>query len=114
SGLRRIETMDEGQIQEAFRPRLQLQLIQDKYIKPDIILDITDFWEIKERSILAYTTQFNAKADDAEPQTYISNPDFMESTRGRAAELGRNIQVKYAEGFTASILLRVRALCQLI
>lgn len=114
SGLRKIETWEEGVAQEAFRPRLQLQLIQDKYIKPDIILDITDFWEIKERSILAYTTQFNAKADDAEPQTYISNPDFMESTRGRAAELGRNIQVKYAEGFTARKLLGVQDLFQLI
>jgi len=114
SGLRRIETMDEGQIQEAFRPRLQLQVIQDKYIQPDIILDITDFWEKKEQSILAYTTQFNVSSDDDEPQTYISNPDFMESTRGRAAELGRNIQVKYAEGFTARKLLGVHDLFQLL
>ncbi|MFD1770070.1 bacillithiol biosynthesis deacetylase BshB1 [Sphingobacterium suaedae] len=114
SGLRRIETFAEGVSQEAFRPRLQLQLIQDKYIQPDIILDITPFWEIKERSILAYTTQFNAKAGDTEPQTYISNPDFMESTRGRASEFGRHIQVRYAEGFTARKLLGVQDLFQLI
>ncbi|NGM64034.1 bacillithiol biosynthesis deacetylase BshB1 [Sphingobacterium sp. SGR-19] len=114
SGLRRVETMDEGRSQEAFRPRLQLQVIQDKYIQPNIILDITDFWEKKEQSILAYTTQFNAALDDDEPQTYISNPDFMESTRGRAAELGRNIQVKYAEGFTARKLLGVQDIFQLL
>lgn len=114
SGLRRIETVDEGQVQEAFRPRLQLQVIQDKYIQPNIILDITDFWEKKEQSILAYATQFNVSVDDNEPQTYISNPDFMESTRGRAAELGRNIQVKYAEGFTARKLLGVNDLFQLL
>lgn len=116
SGLRRIETQDEqGQAQEAFRPRLQLQLIQDKYIQPDIILDITPFWDKKEQSILAYTSQFNVSdtADDKEPQTYISNPDFMESTRGRAAEFGRNIQVKYAEGFTARKLLGVEDIFQL-
>ena len=100
AGLRRIETVEDGVAQEPFRPRLQLQLIQDKYIKPDIILDITPYWEIKEKSILAYTTQFNASADDKEPQTYISNPNFMESTKGRASEMGRNIQVRYAEGFT--------------
>lgn len=114
SGLRRIETVEEGQVQEAFRPRLQLQVIQDKYIQPNIILDITPFWEKKEQSILAYTTQFNVSADDNEPQTYISNPDFMESTRGRAAELGRNIQVKYAEGFTARKLLGVHDIFQLL
>jgi len=113
SGLRRIETTDEHGVQEAFRPRLQLQLIQDKYIQPDIILDITDYWDIKERSILAYTTQFNTE-DDSEPQTYISNPDFMESTKGRASELGRSIQVKYAEGFTARKLLGVQDLFQLL
>jgi len=114
SGLRRIKTVDEGQIQEAFRPRLQLQVIQDKYIQPNIILDITAFWEKKEQSILAYTTQFNVSVDDNEPQTYISNPDFMESTRGRAAELGRNIQVRYAEGFTARKLLGVQDIFQLL
>lgn len=116
SGLRRIETKDKesGVSQKAFRPRLQLQLIQDKYIKPDIILDISDYWDIKEQAVLAYTTQFNAPGNDSEPQTYISNPDFMESTRGRASELGRNIQVKYAEGFTARKLLGVSDLFHLI
>ncbi|MEJ5054645.1 bacillithiol biosynthesis deacetylase BshB1 [Sphingobacterium sp. MYb382] len=115
SGLRRIETYDaDGNAQEAFRPRLQLQLIQDKYIQPDIILDITPFWAIKEQSVLAYTTQFNAKQDDSEPQTYISNPNFMDATRGRGAELGRNIQVPYAEGFTSRKLLGVNDLFELV
>lgn len=114
SGLRRIETALDGQAQEAFRPRLQLQLIQDKYIQPDILVDITPFWSIKEQSVLAYSTQFNASGDDTEPQTYISNPDFMESTKGRASELGRSIQVRYAEGFTSRKLLGVTDIFQLI
>ncbi|MVZ67212.1 bacillithiol biosynthesis deacetylase BshB1 [Sphingobacterium sp. DK4209] len=114
AGLRRVETAVDGVDQEAFRPRLQLQLIQDKYIRPDILVDITDYWDIKERSVLAYTTQFNVQADDTEPQTYISNPDFMASTRARAHELGRSIQVKYAEGFTARRLLGVQDIFTLI
>ena len=114
SGLRRVETKLDGVIQEAFRPRLQLQLIQDKYIQPHVILDISDYWDIKEQSILAYKTQFNASSDDDGPQTYISNPDFIEYTRGRARELGRNIQAKYGEGFTARKLLGVKDLFDLI
>lgn len=114
SGLRRIETEYEGISQESYRPRLQLQLIQDKYIKPDIIFDITPYWDKKEASILAYTSQFNVSENDDEPQTYISNPDFMEYTRGRAREFGRNIQVKYAEAFTARKLLGVSDLFELI
>ena len=114
AGLRRIETFEQGVPQEAFRPRLQLQLIQDKYILPDIIFDITPFWDIKEKSILAYKTQFNSSSSEDGPQTYISNPDFMDSTRGRAQEFGRNIQVKYAEAFTSRKLLGVKDLFQLV
>lgn len=114
AGLRRVETEDNGIMQEAFRPRLQLQLIQDKYIQPDIILDISPYWDVKERSILAYKTQFNALDDEDGPQTYISNPDFMEYTKGRAKEFGRNIQVAYGEGFTSRKLLGVRDLYDLI
>ena len=113
SGLRRIETDLEGYAQEPFRPRLQLQLIQDKYIQPDILVDITDYWEIKERSILAYTSQFNVEKQDGEPHTYISNPDFMDSTKARAHEFGRSIQVKYAEGFTSRKILGVKDLFEL-
>jgi len=113
AGLRRIESELDGQAQEPFRPRLQLQLIQDKYIQPDILIDITDYWDRKEQSILAYTSQFNVENNDDEPQTYISNPDFMDSTKARAQEFGRSIQVKYAEGFTCRKILGVKDLFQL-
>ena len=113
AGLRRIETELDGKSQEPFRPRLQLQLIQDKYIHPDILIDITDYWDIKEQSILAYTSQFNVENNDDEPQTYISNPDFMDSTKARAHEFGRSIQVKYAEGFTSRKILGVKDLFDL-
>ncbi|MEI5984686.1 MULTISPECIES: bacillithiol biosynthesis deacetylase BshB1 [Sphingobacterium] len=114
AGLRRVETQLDGKEQEAFRPRLQLQLIQDKYIQPDILIDITEYWDVKEKSILAYGTQFNVSDSDDEPETYISNPDFMNSTRARAQELGRSIQVKYAEGFTSRKLLGISDLFELI
>ena len=114
SGLVKIQTSIDGIDQKPFRPRLQLQLIQDHFITPNIVIDITDFWEIKERSILAYTSQFNVTDLDNEPQTYISNPDFMESTRARAREFGRAIQVKYAEGFTSRRILGVNDIFELV
>ena len=114
AGLRRIETELDGIAQEPYRPRLQLQLIQDKYIQPDILIDITEYWDIKERSILAYTSQFNVENQDDEPQTYISNPEFMDSTKARGHEFGRSIQVKYAEGFTSRKILGVTDLFELL
>ncbi len=110
SGLRKVETKDEkGYTQDTFRPRLVLQFVQDYYIKPDVVIDITDYYALKEKSILAYKTQFytGENINPDEPQTYISNPDFMESTAARAREFGRYIQAKYAEGFTSKKILGV-------
>ncbi|MDH5826573.1 bacillithiol biosynthesis deacetylase BshB1 [Sphingobacterium faecium] len=116
AGLRKVETEIDGLMQEPHRPRLVLQIVQDYYIKPDIVLDITDFYAIKEKSVLAYKTQFYTGEENNtdEPQTYISNPDFMESTAARAREFGRSIQVKYAEGFTAHKILGVDDIFHLI
>lgn len=113
SGLIKIETKLDGVAQEAWRPRLVLQYIQDRYIQPDIIIDITDFIDKKEQSIRAFKTQFDSP-DTSEPQTYISSPEFLDSVTGRAREFGKQIGVKYAEGFTSRKLLGVDHLFNLL
>nr|WP_068892725.1 bacillithiol biosynthesis deacetylase BshB1 [Pedobacter panaciterrae] len=113
SGLPKITTEFNGVEQQAWRPRLQLQFIQDRYIKPDIIIDITPYIETKLASIKAFKTQFyNPELD--EPNTYISSPDFFESVIGRAREFGKSIGTTYAEGFTCRKLLGVNSLFDLI
>ena len=104
SGLRRIETELDGVQQQEWRPRLVFQYIQDRYIKPDIIVDISDFMDKKIESIRAFKTQFDSP-DDSAPQTYISSPEFLESVIGRAREMGKNIGAAYGEGFTSRKLL---------
>lgn len=106
SGLSKIKTFEEGTEQQAWRPRLLLQYIQDTYIEPDVIVDITPYMETKLESIKAFKTQF-FNPDLDEPQTYISSPEFFESTVGRAREFGRSIGATYAEGFTSRKLLGV-------
>jgi bacillithiol biosynthesis deacetylase BshB1 len=106
SGLIKIETVLDGEKQQAWRPRLVLQYIQDRYIKPDIIIDISDYIDQKIESIKAFKTQFDSP-DDSEPQTYISSPEFLESVIGRARELGKQVGGKYGEGFTSRKLLGV-------
>jgi len=116
AGLRRIETFHNHEQQEAHRPRLLLQMVQDYYIKPDIVLDISEYYDIKVKSILAYKTQFytGENVNPDEPQTYISNPDFMNSTDSRAREFGRTIQAKFAEGFTCKKIMGVNDIFNLI
>lgn len=113
SGLAKINTQLEGKEQQAWRPRLLFQYIQDRYLKPDIIVDITPYIETKIASIKAFKTQFfNPELDG--PDTYISSPDFFESVIGRSREFGKSIGVTYAEGFTSRKLLGVNSLFDLL
>lgn len=116
SGLRKIETKDkDNKQQEVWRPKFILNFIQDTHLKPDILIDITDYWPQKVASIKAYKSQFfNPDWNTDEPQTYISTPEFMEVAEARAREFGRAIQVKYAEGFTCKRLLGVNSLFNLV
>jgi len=108
SGLRRIETFGDGKLQEPWRPTQVLHFIQDRYIKPDIIVDVTEFWDKKIESIYAYGSQFhNPDYKEEEPQTYISSPDFIEQINGRGREYGKSINAKYGEGFTSRKILGV-------
>lgn len=115
AGLRKIKTvLADGLEQEAWRPKMVLSFIQDTYIKPDILIDITGYWPVKVASIKAYKSQFYNPDWADEPQTYISTPEFMEVAEARAREFGRAIQVKYAEGFTCKRLLGVDNLFSLV
>jgi bacillithiol biosynthesis deacetylase BshB1 len=115
AGLRKIKTVSNDDTeQEAWRPKMVLNFIQDTYIKPDILIDITEYWPQKVASIREYKSQFYNPDWADEPQTYISSPEFMEVAEARAREFGRAIQVKYAEGFTCKRLLGVDNLFSLI
>jgi len=99
SGLRKIETEWNGQKQEAWRPVHVFAYMQDSPFEPDTIFDISSTQEVKEKAILAFSSQFNADKDTKEPQTYISGSDFFEAIRSRARVLGHRIGVEYGEGF---------------
>ena len=115
SGLRKIDTEYNNEAQLPHRPRLLLQLVQDHYIKPDIVVDITDYWQQKVKVIQAFKTQFyNPDYQGDEPQTYISSPKFLQVIESRALEFGKNINVDYGEGFTCRRLLGVNNLFDLL
>jgi len=115
SGLSRIETKDDkGNKQERWRPSYVLHYIQDWYHEPDLLIDISEVFEQRMRSIEAYSTQFNSTGNDNEPQTYISTPDFLESVIARARMFGKRIGVKYAEGYICEKKIGIRSLDALI
>lgn len=99
SGLRKVETFLEGKEQEAWRPKFIYHYIQNNYIQPDFVFDITAVWDQKLASIKAFKSQFH-NPDSKEPESFVSHPDFMDFIEARAKEFGHKILVKYGEGFT--------------
>lgn len=113
SGLAKIETSDNGKKQEQWRPKYVLNYIQDRYLKPDFVVDISDSFDQKIEAVKAYKTQFFNPGLD-EPQTYISSPEFLEGIVARAAMFGKMIGVKYAEGFVTKKMIGIANLNALV
>jgi bacillithiol biosynthesis deacetylase BshB1 len=101
SGLIKTETMHEGNKQEAWRPKAVYHYIQDYYIHPDFVIDITNFIDIKHNSIMAFASQFY-NPNSEEPETPISSKHFLENVNSKMAIWGRAIGARYAEGFTVN------------
>lgn len=100
SGLIKINTSFDGIPQDAWRPNAVYHYIQDRYIKPDFIVDISSEFDTKMKAIAAYKTQFYNPLDSSGPQTPISGKSFIDYLNGRAVEFGRIINKQYGEGFT--------------
>jgi N-acetylglucosamine malate deacetylase 1 len=117
AGLRRIETFRDGKLQEPWRPKKMLHYIQDRYLKPSLIVDITPYWPTKLAAIQTYSTQVftgaGPETSQGEPQTYISRPIFMEQIKARALQMGHAIGTDYGEGFISVEPLRVDDLLSL-
>ena len=115
SGLAKIDTKFEGddQWQDVWRPKTVYHYIQWKNLKPDFVVDVSDFIEKKLEAIRAFSSQF-FDPSSKEPQTPISSKNFTDSVEYRARDLGRLIGVDYAEGFTVERLVGVNGLNELI
>jgi bacillithiol biosynthesis deacetylase BshB1 len=115
SGLRKIETFNSGVKQEAWKPKLILNYIQDSYMKPDFVVDISEVIEKKLEAIRAFRTQFfNGLENGSEPETYISTPEFLESIINRSKMFGKMIGVKHAEGFVSKKMIGIKTFDVLI
>lgn len=113
SGLLKIETELGGKLQEHWRPTQVYHYMQWKNTKPDFLVNVSDFMEVKMKAISAYASQFyDPKSKELE--TPISTKNFIDSIRYRARDLGRLIGVAYAEGYTAERYVAVEDLDKLI
>lgn len=112
AGLPKVETFENNNPQLAWRPEVVYHYIQDRYIKPDFIVDVTDFIDVKIEAIKAYKTQF-FDPESKEPETPISGEEFFDFIKARAMQFGRLIKSQYGEGFTVEVPLEVKDLTEL-
>ena len=113
SGLIKIETKLNGNVQEKWRPKQVYHYIQWKNIEPDFVVDVTGFVDKKTKSVLTYSSQFY-DPKSKEPETPITSKNFIDSINYRARDLGRLIGVDFAEGFTTERYVAVENLDKLI
>ncbi|MBT3742455.1 MAG: bacillithiol biosynthesis deacetylase BshB1 [Polaribacter sp.] len=113
SGLVKINTSVEGENQEKWRPKKVYHYIQWKNIEPDFVVNVTGFVEKKIDAVSAYSSQFYDQ-NSKEPETPITSKNFIDSINYRARDLGRLINVEYAEGFTTERYVAVENLDKLI
>ncbi|HNY55455.1 MAG TPA: bacillithiol biosynthesis deacetylase BshB1 [Chitinophagales bacterium] len=108
SGLVKIETAN----QTAWRAKVVYRYIQDNYIEPDFVVDISGFEAKKLEAIKAFKSQFY-DPNSTEPKTPISREDFLDFILARAKQLGRSINAEYGEGFTVERYVGVDDLFEL-
>ena len=114
SGLRMIETIDnEGNTQKVWRPKNLFHYIQDRYIEPHFVVDVTEHWDTKVESIKAFKSQF-FDPNSPEPASYISSAEFIEFIEARSREMGHKIGTKHGEGFTKTKTISVSNLFDIL
>jgi N-acetylglucosamine malate deacetylase 1 len=101
SGLVHIETKDNGAIQKQWRPKHVYHYIQDTFLNPSFVIDISDCIDVKMKAIAAYKSQFYNPASK-EPETILTTPEFFDGLKARSREFGRKIGVVYGEGLISS------------
>jgi len=98
SGLIKLQSLHNGLPQVAFRPQSVFMYIQDYYLSPSFVVNISGYWEKKLAVLKCYNTQFYS-ANSSEPKTPISGEEFFDFLYGRALNLGRPCGFLLGEGF---------------
>ena len=98
SGLEKLKTTWHDEPQRAWRPKVLLHYIQFDNLKPDVIIDISGYFDKKMASCRAHRSQLY-DPESKEPETVISSKDFLDSIEYRARDMGRLIGTTHGEGF---------------
>ncbi|MBN2571804.1 MAG: bacillithiol biosynthesis deacetylase BshB1 [Ignavibacteriales bacterium] len=98
SGLDKYKTIYGGKEQNRHRPFRVFYFFQTFEVEPTFIVDISETFDLKMKSIKAYKTQFhNPKSKELE--TTLSNPNFLKYIEARCRLNGFKIGKEFGEPF---------------
>lgn len=98
TGLSKINTFDKEVPQNHFRPQKLFYYMQTYTFDPTFIIDISDTFAQKMKSVECYSSQFH-NPKSKEPETFISRPEFINYIKSRAEYYGFSIGKMYGEPF---------------
>lgn len=110
AGLKKKVTFIDGNSQQAWRPKVVYHYIQDYFLEPGFVIDITAFMDKKIEVIRAFDSQFVLPKEN-EPTSLLSLLDQIKSMN---SIYGRPIGAAFAEGFTVNRYIGVNDFFQLI
>ena len=113
SGLVKYKTKLNNKNQQPHRPKLILYSIQNDYIEPDIIIDVSNFFSKKMESVKCFKSQFY-DPESSEPNSFISSLEFLDFVESRSIEMGHKIGTKHGEGFTLDNPISINSLSNII
>jgi bacillithiol biosynthesis deacetylase BshB1 len=110
SGLKMKKTFDDNEEQNAWRPKAVYHYIQDYYIEPDFVIDISLEMDTKLKAIRAFESQF------VTPNSNDTNgiSGLIDQIKSTNSIFGRPINAKFAEGFTVNRYIGVTDFYNLI
>jgi N-acetylglucosamine malate deacetylase 1 len=106
AGLRKLETAH-----TAHRPQQTVYFSTFDPHDPDFVVDVTPYIETRRAAMRAFESQFHTPGS-AEPQTILSQRDFLDMVESRARQHGALIGVEFGEGFLARRPPRIDDLVQ--
>ena len=98
SGLRKLPSTLNGKKQEAWRPKGYFSYMQWETFTPSFIVDISDVYATRVKSIIAHKSQFYDPASK-DPPTILSQKGFLDMIESRARFYGEEIGVRFGEPF---------------
>lgn len=94
---------------EPHRAKRNFYYMQSYTFEPNVIIDITESFADKMKAISCYGTQFYTEKNKSskEPETFISNKQFIEYIEARSKFYGFQVGANYGEAFYTEEKLKI-------